>query len=162
MDLIKCPKNIQSLLKKYRAVLVVILSGFLLMNLPQKHQDAGTSPEEPVPRDFQQELQDVLCCIQGAGKVKLFLSAEAGEVTVYQNNVDQNGNQEDFRRETVILRGESRQEQGLVRQIIAPRYRGAVVIAQGADSPAVRLAIVKAVSSASGLGANNITVLKMK
>jgi stage III sporulation protein AG len=39
---------------------------------------------------------------------------------------------------------------------------GAVVIAQGADDPSIKLAIVDAVTKATGLGANKISVLKMK
>jgi hypothetical protein len=41
-------------------------------------------------------------------------------------------------------------------------YQGAVVLCQGAADAAVRLAVVEAVSKATGLGADKICVLKMK
>ena len=49
-----------------------------------------------------------------------------------------------------------------VQQVLPESYRGAIVVCQGADSPAVKLAIVEAVSRATGLGADSISVLKMK
>jgi len=41
-------------------------------------------------------------------------------------------------------------------------YRGAVVVCQGGDNASVRLAVVEAVSNATGLTSDRITVLKMK
>ena len=50
----------------------------------------------------------------------------------------------------------------LLTQVEAPRYRGAVIVWQGGDNPTVRLSVVEAVSGATGLPSNRITVLKMK
>jgi stage III sporulation protein AG len=46
--------------------------------------------------------------------------------------------------------------------VLAPQYLGAIVVCQGADRSDVRLAIVEAVSALTGLGADKISVLKMK
>jgi stage III sporulation protein AG len=43
-----------------------------------------------------------------------------------------------------------------------PAYLGAVVVCRGADNAAVRLQIVEAVSVFTGLGADKISVNKMK
>ena len=61
-----------------------------------------------------------------------------------------------------MVTGSDRSEKGLVRQINPPEYLGAVVLCQGADNAAVKLAIVEAVSKATGLSTDRITVLKMK
>ena len=148
-------------LKRYRPVLVVILAGFLLMSLPAHKEEAPKQVIREKSPDFQQQLQDLLTHIAGAGKVQLLLSEEAGSKTIYECNEDRSGQQGDFRRDPVILSGADRQEKGLIRQITAPQYRGAVVIAQGGDNPKVVLGIKKAVSSAAGLSTNKITVLKM-
>ena len=55
-----------------------------------------------------------------------------------------------------------RADPGLVRQVNPPEYLGAVVLCQGADNPSVKLSIVEAVSKATGLTTDRITVLKMK
>ena len=162
MDFMKTAGNLHFDFKRYRPVLVVILAGFLLMALPgPKKEPVAETIQERAP-DFQQQLQDLLSEITGAGKVRLLLSEESGTRTIYECSEDRSGQHGDFRRDPVILSGADRQEKGLVRQTTAPQYRGAVVIAQGGDDPRVILDIKKAVSSAAGLSTNKITVLKME
>ena len=50
----------------------------------------------------------------------------------------------------------------MVRTIVPPVYLGAIIVCQGGDSPAVRLAVVEAVSNVTGIGSDRITVEKMK
>ena len=61
-----------------------------------------------------------------------------------------------------MLTDSHRDQVGLVRQTIPPIYQGAIILCQGADSAAVRLAIIQAVAGATGLTSDRITVLKMK
>ena len=44
----------------------------------------------------------------------------------------------------------------------APVYRGAVVVCQGGDSAAVRLAVTQVIQSLTGLSADRIVISKMK
>ena len=67
-----------------------------------------------------------------------------------------------FENKTVIVTDSQRCESGLIRQINPAAYKGAIVVCQGADSSAVRLAITQAVAKITGLGTDNICVLKMK
>ena len=93
--------------------------------------------------------------VPGAHKVIEELAARyQGGETFYQTE----GEDE----KTVLVTGADRSESGLVRTSRSPVYQGAVVVCRGADSPAVRLAIVEAVANATGLGTDRITVLKMK
>ena len=62
----------------------------------------------------------------------------------------------------MIVSDSARAESGLVQQILPPTYQGAVILCQGADSAAVRLALIEAVSNATGLSSDRISVLKMK
>lgn len=105
-----------------------------------------------------EQLSQLLSQIKGAGKVRLLLTEAAGEKTIYQT--DRTG--QDQQSDTVIITGADRGQQGMVQQIIPPEYRGAVVVCQGADDPSVRFAIVEAVSNATGLSTDRISVLKMK
>ena len=77
-------------------------------------------------------------------------------------DTQKNGESSSTRQDTVLYTDDSRKEQGLVRQIIPPVYQGAVILCQGADSAQVRLSILQAVASATGLSTDKITVLKMK
>ena len=141
--------------KKYRLVLLVALLGMVLMCLPTGEQ----TETEPVPvaeagADLEERLETILSRIQGAGAVAVMLTEDAGEEVIYQTDGDGG--------DTVILTDGERSQQGLVRTRQPPRYRGAVIVCQGADSPAVRLAIVEAVANVTGLGSDKISVLKMK
>ena len=64
--------------------------------------------------------------------------------------------------ETVIVTDGQRTESGLVSQVNPPSYLGAIVVCQGADSPAIKYAITQAVAKITGLGTDAICVLKMK
>ena len=150
------------LTKKYRYVLLVVLAGLVLMALPEgkKPEPETAAPQAEAVPDLQTELEEILGKVQGAGKVRVLLTQREGAQTVYQTDEDSDGT--DVRLDTVILNGSDRAQTGLVRQVNPPTYLGAVVVCQGADSAAVRLAIAQAVSSVTGLTTNKITVLKMK
>ena len=130
--------------------------------------DREKEPAQPVSVSQEPSLQDslteILGQISGAGNVKVLLTQSAGEETIYQ--VNENSATEEtsrnIRRETVLISGTGREESGLVRQVKAPTYLGAVIVCQGADNAAVRLSIVEAVKSATGLSSDRISVLKMK
>ena len=100
------------------------------------------------------QLEEILSRVEGAGEVAVLLTESRGGEIFYQTEGDD--------QRTVLVTGTDRSESGLVRTTQSPVYQGAVVVCQGADSPAVRLAVVEAVSNATGLGTDRITVLKME
>lgn len=148
-----------SAIKKYRYVLLVVLAGILLMALPfgETQKESPVQTQEEVQTQLQDDLAGILSRISGAGRVEVLLTQAAGEETVYQMD-----GTADSRRQTVLVTGTDRAEAGLVRQINPPTYQGAIIVCQGADSASVRLSIVEAVSNATGLSTDKISVLKMK
>lgn len=167
MDWIEVKQKAGEFLKKYRYVLLILLAGLTLMLLPE-----GESKEEPMPISVQQEvtqdlqtsLAEILSKIDGAGKVEVLLTEVIGPTTHYQMDEDISDGEStsEIRRETVVISDGSRAENGLIFQVDAPVYQGAIVLCQGADSASVRLAIVEAVANATGLRSDKISVLKMK
>lgn len=163
MDWVTLRSRGKELVKKYRYVLLVVLAGLFLMALPDgKNAKAAPEPAaETEPRqDLQTDLEEILSQIQGAGRVRVLLTQREGEQTVYQT--DEDSTSSGVRSDTVLLNGSDRSQTGLVQQINPPTYLGAVIVCQGADSASVRLAIVSAVGSVTGLSTDKITVLKMK
>ena len=152
-----------SLIKKYRYAALILLVGLVLMWIPgRKENDVSqvtvtdASPETNITK----ELTEILTQIDGVGNVKIMLTIETGAYTIYQS--DENRSGETIRTETVIITDSDRNEHPLISQIKPVTYRGAIIVCQGADSPATKLAIVEAVSRVTGLGADCISVLKMK
>ena len=165
MDQLNIRERITELYKKYRYAVLIVLIGIALMCIPGRNKTAdppapAAESAEVTDNSLQQMLSSILSQIKGAGKVEVLLTEARGAETIYQTDT-QSGN-ESKRQETVIISGSDRAQIGLVRQVNPPSYLGAIVVCQGADNASVRLAIVQAVSSVTGLGADHITVLKMK
>ena len=156
------------LVKKYKYVAIVLLAGLVLMLIPSANTGASEKTVITQSTDriltLEQQLSQLLSNVKGAGEVQVMLTVAAGEETFYQTNDDYSvsSDSSNTRTDTVTVSDANRNERGLVRQVNPPTYLGAIIVCQGADVPAVRLAIVEAVSKATGLGADKISVLKMK
>jgi stage III sporulation protein AG len=159
MDMESGKQQLITSVKKYQYIILIILIGVFLMLYPSKSKEPETSNslQEPVAQDLEAELAVILSRISGVGKAQVLLAEAAGSNTIYQMDTGQNQSHSD----TVIIMDSNREETGLVKQILPPVYRGAVIACQGADSANVRLAVVEAVKSVTGLSADCITVLKM-
>ena len=162
MEWIAGKERVLEYIKKYRHVLLILLIGVLFMIFPSAEEPEAQpqpSASEAAP-SLQDSLAETLSKVSGAGKVEVLLTQAAGEQTLYQTDEDLSS--DDVRRDTVLITNSDREEVGLIKQVNPPVYRGAVVLCQGADSAAVRLSIVEAVMSVTGLTSDCITVLKMK
>ncbi len=168
MDWIAIGKQAAGAVKKYQYVLLILALGVFLMALPGRSEQPKEEASPPEPTCTQENLEDrlteILTQMEGVGKARVLLTEASGAETVYQTDEDSTTSDASgsLRRETVILSGENREETGLVRRVNPPAYLGAVVVCQGADRPSVKLAVVEAVSNATGISADRITVLKMK
>ena len=160
--------RIKEFFYKNRAVALVVLVGVLLMLLPTGKTEAQQPQRQETvsePREsLETRLEQILSQVSGAGNVRVLLTQERGETSVYQLDRQEvtDGDRREIRQDTITVTGSDRQQEGLLTQVEAPRYRGAVIVCQGGDNPTVRLSVVEAVSGATGLPSNRITVLKMK
>ncbi len=148
-------KRLTEFLSKYRWAVLILMLGIALMLIPTADEEPQIQPEAALPQEQENlgsQLTTVLSQIKGVGKVQVLLTVNTGSNTVYQTDGE----------DTVIVTDGNRVQNGLVQRVEFPVYRGAVVVCQGADSPTVRLSIVEAVSSVTGLSSDKITVLKMK
>ena len=158
-----------NLLRKHKYVILIVAVGILLMTLPGNNDRAelekpSISLNSDEKESIEERLKGILSKIRGAGDVEVMLTTATGEEVIFQTDDDYtNGeNTSSTRMNTVTVTDAQRNQDGLVRQVNPPVYMGAVIICQGGDDPAVRLSIVDAVSKLTGLGANRISVLKMK
>ncbi len=163
MDWIEGKARAWDLLKKYRYAALVLLLGIFLMTLPQQEEPRPEPVQqtgEEEASDLEDSLEQILSQLQGAGRVSVLLTQARGEQTIYQTDGRESPQEE--HRDTVLVTNAQREETGLIRQVIPPVYQGAIVVCQGADNASVRLSIVEAVMSVTGLTSDHITVLKMK
>ena len=157
-------------MKKYAPALALGLIGILILLWPKKQtaqqtETAGAAqPAAQSLLETGQRLAALLAHIEGAGEVQVMLSLRTGAETVYQTDTKRSsGESGDTQETTTVLCTQSGSSKTpLVKKTEYPVYQGAVVVCAGADSAQVRLAIVEAVSSLTGLGSDKITVVKMK
>ena len=161
MDHEEQKQAVTAFFKKYRWAAAVVLCGLILMLLPQGKEEALEQPQTVLTQPgLAQQLETLLTNLQGAGTVRVLLTERTGEQIHYQT--DQDGSREDRHLKTVVITGSDRAQTGLILRTDPPVWQGAVVLCQGADSAAVRLAVVEAVTAATGLTSDRISVLKMK
>lgn len=148
-------------LNKYKYIALILVVGVGLMLIPSGRDREEVAPIQNTPAIVQpllaDELEEILSNIQGAGRVQVMLTVKAGEQTLYQTDSPATD-----REDTVIITDGDRAQYGLVQQIIPPTYLGAIILCEGAEKPAVCLAIKDAVSKVTGLDSSQISVLKMK
>ena len=153
-------------LAKYKYALIVLVVGVVLMAMPVRDnvddQNAVELSVDTQP-ELSAQLEEILCRIQGAGRTKVLLTQSRGETVEYQSDtqIRREAENEERKTETVLKSSGSGEEEALIASKTYPVYRGALVICEGADSAAVRLSIVQAVSSLTGLGSDKIAVIKM-
>lgn len=160
-----------ALARKYRWPLLIFFAGVALMLLPGKQEKtAAQQPAQPAAsvlqtqQQVQSELEALLCSIDGAGRVKLMLTCAGSERSVYQTDerTVTSATGTTVERETVLQPSGSAEKQPVVEMTRAAEYLGALVVCDGAERASVRLAILQAVSSLTGLASNKIAVVKMK
>jgi len=152
-------------LKEYKYIVLIFTVGLVFLLLPTNNKEESEKIEyievNTEGNSLQHEIEEILGQIQGVGKVKVLLTEASGERILYQTD-NQITSQDTQRFDTVIISGSGKTQEGLIRQVLPPTYKGAIVICQGADSATIRFAIIDAVSKATGLDSTKITVLKMK
>ena len=169
MDVSGYALKVKNILFRFRYPVLIVLVGIVLLTLPGKNKTTvsgvtTSSASANVSITPAQELTDILQQIKGVGRVKVLLTVSKGEKTEYQTDEDQSVSEtgSDVRKETVIIRDADDNEMALITQIISPEYLGAIVVCEGADDAGVKLAVLEAVSKATGLRSDKISVLKMK
>lgn len=165
-------KKLQSRLIKLKYPALILAVGILLLLLPSGKAGTTEPKQETEVKDSlaleASRIEAILSQVKGAGEVKILLSWEEGGQTEYardteaQTQTDENGSSLRESSKTVLYTAGSGTQSPLVAGTTAPTYRGAVIVCQGAEDASVRLALTQAVASLTGLGANQIVIMKMK
>ena len=151
--------------KKYKFVLLVVLVGIILMLLPVSSQTKETEENKSqIPQEsfdlaaMEQRMEEVLGKIDGVGKLRLMLTLQSGtRLTLAE---DTQRDQDRTQREIVTLNRGSGNQEIVITNRFYPVYQGAVVVCQGADSSALRLALTETVQALTGLPSDTMRVAK--
>ncbi|MCL2401112.1 MAG: stage III sporulation protein AG [Oscillospiraceae bacterium] len=172
--------KITDLLSKNKYVLIVVLAGVFLLLLPL---GGGSGGEAPLPETrqtnavvsefslYEQErrIAYALSQIDGAGEVTVVLTLRSSGQRVLAQDIRSTGRSSggdaentELTESTVIISAGSQQQSPVALKYIYPEYLGALIVAEGADNATVRLELMNAVASLTGLGTDRITVTRMR
>lgn len=147
---------------KYRFAALVIALGAALMLWPTGQRGAAATPNPaPQSRDLQGDLQAALGRIRDVGAVWVLLTEESSpaQTLARDRKISFRGDEYSESSETVLLDAQNG-ETVVVTRTESATYRGALVVCEGGDLPAVKLAVTEAVTALTGLPANRVAVVK--
>ena len=139
----------------------------MLLPMNNKAQKTESSSQKKIDAavevPLEEKLSQILSEVDGVGEVRVLLTVAAGEEILYQvdQDVSKGDNSSNIKSDTVTVTDGDRNQNGMIRQVNPATYQGAIVVCTGADDLNVQLAVIDAVSKATGLGSNRISVLKM-
>ena len=161
-------ESLTQIYKKYRFVLLILLTGLVLLLLPDSGKKEKEIPAEEGEvfslEETQRCMEEILGRIEGTGRLQLMLTLKSSsQLQLAEDEERSAGDSEmQLRQEKVTLNRGSGYEDVIVTRRIYPVYQGALVVCQGADNAAVRLAVTEAVAALTGLSSDRITVVKWK
>ena len=157
--------------EKYKYFIAVILLGVFLLassHMPKKENKPPQTMETSCfdMKAFQNDIAESLSKIEGAGRVEVLISLEAGEESVYASDINRSSQTGDHSSESYqstmsILSDGSYGEDPVLIKNKYPTFRGAVVLCDGADNDHVRLQITQAISVLCGISSDHISISKM-
>lgn len=162
-------KNLTEKLGKNKILIAIIALGVLLMLLPNvsKTKSQSDKAETFSVEAEEKRIAEALSEIEGAGKVRVVLTAGRGTETViaYDKKSSEQVSGDESKTdasENAVITGSGSSETPVSLLEIYPEYTGALVIAEGADDAGCSRKLTEAIHSLTGLGRDKITVVKMK
>ena len=167
-------KRYLSRLKKNKYVLLLIAAGAVLLLMSsggskktEVKETAGLTETEFSVNELEKKLESALSGIDGAGKVRVVLTVKSSTEQVlaedreYSTRITADGTESE-ESVKVVVTDRGGDESPVTVRYIYPEFQGALIIAEGADDAAVRLALTRAVAGLTDLGSDRITVTKMR
>ncbi len=158
----KGAEGVRGVWDKYKYAVLAAAVGVALMLWPVRSGAPSGGEDRQEYRDLQREMEEVLGRISGVGQVRVMLTEEDGGERRLAADVtaSRRGESEYSESSKTVLAGGSGRGEAVVTGSRAPTYRGALIVCQGADRAAVRLAVTRAVAALTGLPTGRIAVEK--
>ena len=174
---------IRELVKKYKNILLILLFFVVaaLIFFSGGEKKTELKGEEPVDtarylEESERRLTEVLEQMSGVGAVRVYLTLESGEEKIYATEsrtnqqsrssmTDGSGdksleNNAEGEETYLVLRGSGGEETPIILKTMEPKSRGAVILCEGGEDPAIREKVLKAASAALNISSSKIYVTK--
>ncbi len=166
-------KKVFKLCEKYKYITVIIVLGFFLLILPQNDKNDEGKRKENSEFDllgFEKRVEASLSQCSGVGRCKVIFSMDSGGTSVYEKEARKSTRESESGvvlennsdvKPSILSEGSGRESPLLVKEIY-PKFRGAVVICDGANKKEVEVMVIESISALTGLSSDKISVVKMK
>lgn len=164
---LKSIKNIE--IKLAVMLCAIILAVYLIGSGIAKAKDKEKVEVEG-ETNVSQQLEKILSQIKGVGKVKVLITFDGeGELVPAQSGTKYSYSTSDEKGQTstttetsntVIVSGD-KGNAALILKEIAPKVLGVIVVAEGAEDPKVKIALMSATSAATGADIDKIKIFEM-
>ena len=175
MEALKRLKDVFQKEKRVRILAIIGALGILLLCLSEflpkaKKAEAKTEPASSAAqfqKETEQRLRETLSKVQGAGRVEVMVTLASSDERVYAADeksdvkTGRDSTQQSRDAQYVMIDGQNGDE-GMLVKTNTPQVLGVIVVCDGGDSPSVKNQITNALCGALGIGANRVSVLKMK
>lgn len=143
---------------KNKFLLLALIAGVVLLIMPfggnkEEVEETDLSAPSFSLKDEETRLKGQLEKVKGAGRVSVLLSVSGSA----SRELAQSGEET-----LVISSGSGNGEEVVVLHYVNPEYTGAVIVCDGASSSSVKLGIIRAVASFTGLSTDKIRVIQME
>ncbi|MCL2089599.1 MAG: hypothetical protein FWH14_08955 [Oscillospiraceae bacterium] len=173
-------ERLQKLLKNKKNVQLIFIAGiagialiFLSNFFTSDRSDSIPKQESITVQQYVEELETKLytmvTSIGGVGQAQIMITLENGIEYVYQNaertdtNLAENSGgttQKDTRQKDIVIVDGPNGREALIRKMIEPTIKGVVVVCEGGDNILIKERVTEAVSTALGISATRICVIK--
>lgn len=146
----------------------ILLLSELMPNSGEKKKEPETSAlsldeTDKYRQSLEKQLKEIISQIDGAGKAEVMITIGGTEEHIYaeQGDIDrQNDSGRDAvkQKNEIILADIDNDKQPVLRKVVSPEIKGAIVVCDGGSNPQTKERIMNAVSAALGIPFNKISV----
>ncbi len=170
-------KNLFQTEKRIRVLALLGALGIFLLCLSEVLPRYKNTKEEAQKQTLQSEsdfcseteakLAEVIAQMEGAGRVRVMLTLESSDEKIFaadeksSSKADGENTQKSYDAKYVLVDGAAG-DTGILLKTNAPKVKGVIIVCDGGGNPTVANQITNAVSATLGIGANRVSVLKMK
>ena len=151
-------------------IVIIFISNFF----PNKNNDNNINENDNISdllntntqqyeEKIEQQLEEIISSIDGAGRTKVMATLDRTEQIVYATEEKYNSDNDKKNGETdyVIIKKSDGTETAIKVTEIQPKIKGVIVVCDGGENPVVQERVIKAVTTVLGISSSKVCVTKI-
>ena len=180
MNIAEIKERVTASIGKYKYLLLVVAAGIILILLPTSGK--ADEEEKRIGSDIfssfsiereEKRLEEILGEMENVGKVRVMLTVKESIETVYAEERsgsvrrkadagEMSSYDQDQSSKPVLVSEGAGVQNALTAKYIYPCYQGITVVCEGGNLASVKYNVTESLSALIGVGADKITIVKMK